>query len=243
MGSRCRSGTSLVEVILVVLLLSLVVPVGWALLARQRNAGSGLRTRAEALETLRTLDWILREELAGSLEGRDWIGRGTDSLALRAFRGHAFIDTVQSAPGTLMVCFRGIRAPEPEKDSVLVLGSDGRWRAHDLVARLSGSSPRCDGEVAGGRSEGWVLSPSQPGGVLARLFESGSYHLVDRALRYRRGLGGRQPLTPESLVDGRFLDSGTGGGPLEWEVHLRPAPRSGASAAWTEAGIWRGGGW
>jgi hypothetical protein len=38
--------------------------------------------------------------------------------------------------------------------------------------------------------------------VLVRFFERGSYHLADDAFRYRRGGGGRQPLTVERIGPG-----------------------------------------
>jgi hypothetical protein len=39
------------------------------------------------------------------------------------------------------------------------------------------------------------------------LFEAGSYHLSEGALRYRRGRGGRQPLTEEVLAGARLIDT------------------------------------
>jgi len=50
--------------------------------------------------------------------------------------------------------------------------------------------------------ETWRLDvPIQPGMLVARLYERGSYHLSGSALRYRRGASGRQPLTPELWAD------------------------------------------
>ncbi len=53
--------------------------------------------------------------------------------------------------------------------------------------------------------------------VLARLFERGSYHVSGAALRYRRGRGGRQPLTPEvfDTPPSGFVKEG-GSLALEW---------------------------
>jgi hypothetical protein len=60
---------------------------------------------------------------------------------------------------------------------------------------------------------------------LVRLFESGEYHLADGALRYRRGGGGRQPLTPERLGLGsgfRALQNG-----VEVQIEFPGNPRAG----------------
>ncbi|HIF20809.1 MAG TPA: hypothetical protein EYQ27_02630 [Gemmatimonadetes bacterium] len=68
------------------------------------------------------------------------------------------------------------------------------------------------------RLKSWRLSvtPDEPV-VLARLFERGSYHISGKALRYRRGGAGRQPLTPEVLdtpPSGFVRSAGSLG--LEW---------------------------
>ena len=47
-------------------------------------------------------------------------------------------------------------------------------------------------------------APAEP--ILLRFFETGSYHLGDDALRYRRGSGGRQPLTEPVLATAIFAD-------------------------------------
>jgi hypothetical protein len=239
---RQRSwGYSVVEALLVILLATALVPAGWALLSKQRVVASRLVSRAEALETVRTLAWILAEEVDGSLEGRDWMAMGEDSIHLRAFRGHALLDSAIPGQATVLACFRGTRDPAPEKDSVLVLGVDGRWRAHDLLSRAPASTD-CEELVDGGTSELWTLS-SDPGvAVLARVFETGSYHLADGALRYRRGEGGRQPLTPEVIEAGRFIGMGAVGNPLAWEIRLQPLPGSGArpSASPHPASLWKG---
>jgi hypothetical protein len=237
-----RSGTSLIEALLVILLLAFVVPAGWTLLAGHRRAGARMVERAEALETVRTVDWILREEVDGSLEGRDWTALDGDSMSLRVFRGHALLDPAMPGQGTVLACYRGARAPSPEKDSVLLLGVDGQWQAHDLLSRTPLSTD-CEDLVHGGSSERWTLSPNPDGAVLARVFETGSYHLADGALRYRRGEGGRQPLTPESMESGRFIGPGEGGNPLAWEIGLRFPAEGPPAISLPPASFWRGRVW
>ena len=105
--------------------------------------------------------------------------------------------------------------PDPARDSVLVLGVDGGWRAFDLedVSPAEG----CAGvEGERGFEWGWQ-NQDAPAPVLVRSFERGEYHLADGALRYRRGFGGRQPLTPERLGSESRFDPLPGGG---LEVHL-----------------------
>jgi hypothetical protein len=211
-------GGSLLEVVLSLLLLSLLVSAGWSFLAQHREVGQGVSHRAEGLETIRTLAWLLAEETRTSRPGLDWFSALGDSLPLRAFRGLALPDPEGWTANRVRVCFQGHRSPAPEKDSVLLLGPDGSWRALDLVDRVS-RSDECVG-MSGWGEEEWTLSGGVPGAILGRLYERGSYHLADGALRYRRGSGGRQPLTPENLQEGSFIDPAGRGGGVRWEVVL-----------------------
>ena len=230
-----NQGFSLLETVVSLLLLAAVVQSGWVVLAHHRTAASHVGARAEGLETVRTLAWLLQEEVSGGRPGGDWWADGKDSLALRAFRGVGLVKGGVVADDQLRVCFRGVRSPNPEKDSILLLGKDGRWRAHDLRRRVR-ADDACPG-LGGGWEEDWFLSPEPGDAILGRVFERGSYHLVDGALRYRRGAGGRQPLTPERVQSGKFVAPTGGGNPIRWEVALtRGPPRADSS-------IWRGRVW
>lgn len=219
----------MIELLVVLALLSLVVQLGWTVLSGQRRAATALSVRAEGLETIRTVGWLLPQELSGGEPEGDWWAAG-DSIVLRAFRGVGFVlgDSVRG--DSVRVCYRGIRNPAPEKDSVLLLGIDGRWRAHDLVRRalLSGACV----QTADASKEEWVLSPEPGRSVLVRLFERGSYHLSLGALRYRRGEGGRQPLTPERVQEGRIVVSPSLGGRVGWEVLLSGVHPEGTGGSW-----------
>jgi hypothetical protein len=95
----------------------------------------------------------------------------------------------------LVVSYRGDRAPDPSKDSVLLVTGTGLSVVRALVGTGAASTP-CP--TWAGASTRWRLDLGAPARVVvARLFERGSYHLADAALRYRRGASGRQPLTPE----------------------------------------------
>ena len=236
-----KRGTSLLEALLALVLFSLLVHGSLTILVRHREAGVDVAHRAEGLETVRTIAWLLPEEVSGGRVNSDWWAKGGDSLNLRAFRGTALIRGRTGSAPLVIVCFRGLRAPDPDKDSVLVLGGDGRWTAHDLQRRTPNPAD-CPGPDAG-REEEWALSPAPVDPVFARVFERGSYHLADGALRYRRGEGGRQPLTPERIQEGEFLGSSEGGRPFAWEVSLLGPPRGRPDPAGPGARTWRGGVW
>jgi len=176
--------------------------VGWLLmalalgtLARQRTVQAGLARRAEALTALRIAHHVLREEIRSG-DGSEAIGR--DSVSLRAYRGLGIVCAPAPDPRDLIVLVRGIRAPDPAKDSVAVVGADGV--AGVFAFELRGPSPVPCPSSTGETVERWRLSGGASGEpLMARFFERGSYHLSGAALRYRRGAAGRQPLTPEVL--------------------------------------------
>ncbi len=214
-----KRGFSALEALVSLLLLALVLQAGWTLLARQRQVASRTVRHAEGLETVRTVAWILSEDVVSGRPGEDWALMGSDTVALRAFRGLGLVQPGSHREGSVRVCYRGLRAPNPEKDSVLLLGAGGGWFPVNLVQRSGGASP-CPG-LPEGREEEWTLVPQPAGAVLGRIFERGSYHLADGAFRYRRGFGGRQPLTPALIQHGEFRTvSAKGLERLLWEVVL-----------------------
>jgi hypothetical protein len=134
-----------------------------------------------------------------------------DSVRLRAFRGGGHVCGVQD--GSVYVLYRGVRQPDPAKDSVLFLGPDG-VEARRLEAERQSSE-------CGGSLELDVDEPVPDAAAWALLFESGAYVLADGAVRYRRGEGGRQPLTEPVLRDMR-LHGSTGA----LQLRLPPDPDS-----------------
>jgi len=175
----------------------LVVHMGLDTLARLRATQARLATRGDGIVALRVGRHTLRRELRFGVQGRDWAA-DSDSLALRAFRGTALVCPADSAAVSLSVAFRGDRAPDVTKDSVLLVTEGGSRTARALVA-IGAPSGACVGAPPEGFvAATWTVETVAPAGaVVAMLFEHGSYHLVDGALRYRRGRSGRQPLTPE----------------------------------------------
>jgi hypothetical protein len=212
-----RRGIGLVESLVVLLLSLLVIQVGWSAFGVLRRAAGGAADLSEGLETVRTVAWILEEELSGGLPGRDWWAGGGDTLALRAYRGLGVVRGVGPG-GEARVCYGGLRVPNPEKDSVLLLSPGGAWMPHALLARDRGA-PGCLG-TGEWWEETWTLDPEPTGALLARVFERGSYHLTQGALRYRRGAGGRQPLTPLRIGEGRLQEEALPDFGLRWAVRL-----------------------
>lgn len=206
-------GSLLVEMLLALTLGLLVLLSFCAVLVSSMQWIRALWERAEGLEVVRTTWVILDEELRPGRFGRDWtVSESGETIALRAYRGVAWVCDASPSSGSWTVRYRGRRTPDPARDSVLVLGMDGGWRAFALEGANSGGE--CDPEDGhlGASPQRWSWSQSgSPSPVLARLFERGEYHLSDGALRYRRGAGGRQPLTPERLTDDSRFRAVVGG--------------------------------
>ncbi|HEX7118712.1 MAG TPA: hypothetical protein VF212_07995 [Longimicrobiales bacterium] len=149
-----------------------------------------------AREALRISGVVLGDELRFLDPRADIRAVSEDSVSIRAYRGVGTVCAVES-DGTALVRYRGLRVPEPEKDSVVVVDAIGRARPMPLLE----SGPADGGCDARAGTTLYALSLPDPptAGSLLLVFETGSYHLADRALRYRRGDGGRQPVTAELL--------------------------------------------
>lgn len=188
-----RAGSALVDLLAALLIAALVGATLAALLRAQLRLGTRVNARAAAAEVERTAAVVLLGELRGMDPGRDIRGASADSLGIRAFRGVGVACAVGA--GSVLVRYRGSRAPDLSKDSVLLL------RAGSEVAWSPGAVGKGVHACASAEEEVFRFTPPgpvQPGDLLM-VFETGSYHLADGALRYRRGQGGRQPLTRELL--------------------------------------------
>lgn len=193
-GLSSRRASSIVEALTAMLLMIAVMGAALRTLAAFRVTLAGLTGGAELRETARVVRYSLSQETGWSLPQADWITSTGDSIALRAFRGTGVV-CASAPPPAIAVQYNGLRRPDTSKDSVLALDGDGVWRVADLV-RARSRPGACGRGVAG---ELWELDPAVPGAVVARVFERGSYHIAAGALRYRRGRGGRQPLTAQVL--------------------------------------------
>jgi hypothetical protein len=232
-----RRGFAAIEAIVALVLLLLVLQAAWTLTSGMAAGATALARRAESLAAARGAAWILQEELEGARAGIDVSRPDADSIALRAFRGTAFVCGARS-PAEPLVRWAGLRTPDPAKDSVLVATASGVWVRSALKART-----RAAGECAGSGAaevERWTLTDSIPDAALLRFFERGSYHLSDETLRYRIGLGGRQPLTPPSFDPAGSGITGVGRDRLLVAVATRGA-RGGRGPGWLRPFVLDGG--
>ncbi len=181
-GPWGRSGTSLAEAPVALLIGLLVLQLALTSLARMRGVQSRLTSRAEFIGSMRVLRQTIRQEIRVGLRERDAV-LGADSISLRAFRGTAIVCRRES-PTDYLLSFRGYRTSDTSKDSVLVIGPDGQTEVAALLS--SGQTPdQCDGG-AGASARVWRLDrETRADAVVIRLFERGSYHLSGSALQYR----------------------------------------------------------
>jgi hypothetical protein len=226
--SRAVGGATLVETLVALLLGLFVLQAGMAAVAGTRSAHARTMERADALSAVRYTGALLRAETAAGRAGVDWVV-ADDSLALRAYRGTGLVCGEHEAPETLVVSYGGYRRPDPAKDSVEVVHADGA-RAVLALTGLAAGPPTCWGMPLEGSLALELDGPVPPGGVVARVFERGAYSLSARALRYRRGAGGRQPLTPEILEreSGWRVADGRLSAELVWRVGADPLAASSA---------------
>ena len=124
-----RNGATVAEVLIALICGLLVVQLSLAGLARVRSVGLRLTQRSEILAALRVSRVVLRRELRFGVRGVDWVDFAPDSISLRAFRGVGVVCPDGALAPDLMVAWSGMRAPAPEKDSVLLL-TGNRAKCH-----------------------------------------------------------------------------------------------------------------
>jgi len=231
---RGRAGHTLPELLVALFLAGIVGASVIALFTSSTRAVRQLVVRSEHAETRRTVAALLLEELSVGVYGRDWRLDGDRAVRLRAFRGYARVCAWTPATSVLTVAWRGQRAPDPGRDSVLVLAGGGAagasgWSPADLAWIGAPPDPDACSPQGGERLAGWRVTGFEPSdALLLRFFEQGRYSLEDGAFRYRQGTAGRQPLTPEVVGRGSRIHPwvGTGGGlpGVEVELHLGADP-------------------
>jgi hypothetical protein len=216
---RARPGLTLAELVVALWLSSLVTAIVVALIRTESGLAGHSADRAEVLEGGRTAAAVLSADLSALEPGADVYSVAPESLSIRVFRGIGIVCGFAGADP--LVRFRGLRQPEPLKDSVLVLTARPRERADSLRDALPapGACPAAPGEdVLRIR----LATPPVERDLLA-FFEPGSYY-VSGAFRYR-GQGGRQPVTADVFASSsRF--AALGGGQTTAlrgiELHLTP---------------------
>jgi hypothetical protein len=197
---RVREGTGLAELLAGLALALLIgVLVGGILMAQLRLARS-VADRAAAADAVRVAGAVMQGEMRRTFapDVRAW---SADSVAVRAFRGAAMPCVIDGSMAH--VRYSGDRLPDARKDSVVSIDAVGTERPFALVDSRPSTEPACTA-APGEDLLQWRLSGPPDDAVALLVFESGSYYLAARALRYRLGAEGRQPLTAE-----RFVHPGT----------------------------------
>lgn len=208
---------SLPELVLVFWLFGFVLLALAGFVTRQNRLAAGQRDVVRFQEARRTIVLVLGTEVRALTTG-DVHADGTDAIRLRAVRG---VGTLCGTSGAAIeVRYAGTRWPDPEKDSVLIVGLHGEDVRR--VAHVT-SSTAC----AGATLRIGVEPPVPPARGVALVFESGRYDVAQDGLRYRLGLGGRQPLTEAVFAPGSIRP---GKGPHGWLLEL-PLHRDSLAAA------------
>jgi prepilin-type N-terminal cleavage/methylation domain-containing protein len=214
-----RPGFSLLELLVALTLGGLVLSAATATLLSQTRLARVTAAQAQRNEVLRVAAQVLSTETRWLNAARDVRAWSSDSLSLRAFRASGTVCHVQQ-DGSALASLVTLRAPDADKDSLLIL----RDSSIELAAQLLSAAP-ATAPCGTARTFSLRTSEQLHSGDVVLLFESGNYYLADRALRYRLGGEGRQPLTEEAFVAARthFLP-GLGGGAAE--LRMAGAPPS-----------------
>lgn len=198
----CPPGVTLPELLVVTWLFGFVLAALAGFAGAQSRMVARTHDQIRAGDLVRTAHVVLGAELR-TLAPADIAALTVDSIRIRAVRGSGVICGLDG--GQVLVRYRGVRRPDPAKDSVLlVLEAATAGVAYALEAVAAVTAPTADGAACGGALRLSLAGgpPEVPAGV-ALVFETGAYSLAG-ALRYRRGAGGRQPLTEELLGGSAF---------------------------------------
>ena len=205
------------------LVLSLLIgtAAGALLLSHARLARS-VSERVARNDVSRVALHILPAELRLLEPRADIRAAGGDSITARWIRSTGVVCAVSG--GVMWIRLRGMRLPDISKDSMLIAAAGG-----DRIADLTGAvatTAGC-GAAAAERIYRVPVRDSAPAHGAVVIFETGSYYLAQRALRYRVGGEGRQPLTDELLQDaGSALaiqqDQSAGSARLHLTLELTP---------------------
>ena len=165
------------------------------------------RQSADA-EAMRVVHGVLHADLRAT--SRADIRRAAgDSVAARLFRSVGV--PCGRVGADLLVRFSGLRSPAAGKDSLVFLYAPGDEAAALVQTEPGACDAAADEEVLRFSGAG------EPAVVL--LFESGTYYVRDRALRYRLGAEGRQPITDERFASAaRSIDMDEAAGVLTVQV-------------------------
>jgi type II secretory pathway component PulJ len=191
---RRRSGWILVEALVAVTLGAVVIGAAVTLLQLQGRIARNLGERSERNDAIRSALLTLHAELQYLAPATDLRALARDSVAARIFRGVGVVCGRDRQ--NILLRYRGLRLPDPAKDSVLQIGVENITTINSVATDPGACAHTAREQVVSVNLNGEVLE-----GSLWLFFESGAYHLSTNALRYRRGAESRQPVTNEVLND------------------------------------------
>lgn len=217
-----RSGASLAELVLVAWLFALVLAAAARFIEAQGRLAAMQHDRTRGAEAVRAASLILAGELRYLAPG-DLAIAVPESLGVRAVRG---VGVVCRADGPhLLVRYRGVRLPEPAKDSVTLVTARAPAGMPPIALVDAAPDTACGGTV-----RLTLEVPAPHPAAVALLHETGSYHLNGGAVRYRIGQGGRQPLTEAVFGEAAFRTAAPGPGlSLGIRLHQDSLPRLGTA--------------
>lgn len=190
-----RAGSGILEVLVAALLGTIIVGLAVMLLQTQSVVARDATVRSERNDAMRSAFAILNAELRNIVPA-DVRAVARDSVVTRIFRGLGVVCGFNRPD--VYIRYRGLRLPDPAKDSALQAGPDNVVAVAYVRADSSGCTRSPGDQLLAVR---WTGEPRI--GATWLIFESGGYHLSTHALRYRQGVASRQPITNEVLDDAR----------------------------------------
>ncbi|MDT8367889.1 MAG: prepilin-type N-terminal cleavage/methylation domain-containing protein [Longimicrobiales bacterium] len=184
-GDRGRHGFTLPEALTALLLLGLLLGLLARASARLRGTLERVAVTAERVESARVARHLVEHIVAGGGAIAD--GASADEIRVELSVGWA-------APCDSVWGWRGIRQPDPVRDSALVIDDASRV----VRVAVDAVTPR---PCASGVGLALRFAPEVDGAVFVRVFEVGAVR-VDDAVRYGRWGSARQPLTAAVLEAG-----------------------------------------
>ena len=186
-----NSGAALLETFVAAALGAMVATTGTALLRAQARIAEQTTLRSERNDAMRSALLTLHAELR-ALTSADIRAVGRDSVAGRILRGVATV--CGERDGRTLVRYRGLRLPDPSKDSASQVGVENVG----ALISVSAAAGACVIQT-GEETLAVALTTRASPGSMWLVFESGAYHLNGNALRYRRNGESRQPITSEVI--------------------------------------------
>jgi hypothetical protein len=226
---KTRSGSTLIELVSALMALGIIAAACAGLIRSQSILLNNASERSAIRETLRAGSAVLSAELQ-HLTVADLRAVAADSVLLRVFRGVGIVCSI--TPPRVTMRYRGVRQPDPSKDSMLLAGTEQAGTIRLVSSRVDPCTSQPGEQLT-------AVEPAIPitVGAVVLFYESGSYHLAASALRYRRGASGLQPITDDFMDHAHSQFAFT---PIDraLDVVLRSAPSALVPAQQTHARIY-----